>query len=161
MGPIKDIFSRMPGMGGIADQVEESELGRVQALVSSMTRGERQQPEIIDKSRAARIAGGCGRKPKDVTELVKRFDQMKGLMAMMGQQSGLLGKMPGMGKMGGMPNLAGAGGMPGMPGMPGMDPMSMLGEGGRSGPIRSKDADARRKKKRKQSKNSRRKGRNR
>jgi signal recognition particle subunit SRP54 len=164
MGPIKEIFSRMPGMGGLADQVDEGELVKVKAMVSSMTKDERQTPELIQKSRATRIAAGSGRKPKEVTDLVKRFDQMKGMMAMLGQQSGLTGKAPGMGQFGGgMPGLAG--GMPGMAGaggMPGLDPMSMLGGmgGGRaSGQMKRKTSSAERKKKQKQAKKSRRKGR--
>jgi signal recognition particle subunit SRP54 len=161
MGPLKEVFARMPGMGGMADQVEESELVKVNAMVSSMTKQERQQPDVIDKSRASRIAKGCGRKAKDISDLVKRFEQMRGMMSMLGQQSGLMGKMPGMGKMGmgggmggGMPGMAGAG-------MPGMDPMAMMGAGGSAGSTKSQTSASARKKKRKQSKKSRQKGRKR
>ncbi len=151
MGPIKEIFARMPGMGGIADQVDEAELIKVKAMVGSMTALERQQPEKIDKSRANRIANGCGRKAKDITDLVKRFEQMRGMMSTLGQQSGLMGKLGG-----GMPSMAGAGGMPGM------DPMAMMGGGGGTGgATKSRTNSATRKKKRKQSKKSRQKGRKR
>jgi hypothetical protein len=78
------------------------------------------------------------------------------MMSMLGQQSGMLGKIPGMGKLAG----AGMGGFPGMGGMGGLDPAAMLGGGlGRTGAPRSRAADARRKNKRKQAKKSRRKGR--
>jgi signal recognition particle subunit SRP54 len=159
MGPIKEIFSRMPGMGGMADQVDEGEIGKVKALINSMTPGERQAPNIINKSRATRIAKGCGRKAKDVTDLVGRFDQMRGMMTMMGQQGGMLNQLGG-----GMPGLPGAGGMPGMAGggMPGFDPMAMMGPGGGGGgpsSTKSKTSNADRKKKQKQAKKSRRKGR--
>jgi signal recognition particle subunit SRP54 len=89
---------------------------------------------------------------------VKRFEQMRGMMSMLGQQSGLLGKVPGMGKLGG-----GMGGMPGMPGMAGaggvgFDPMALMGgDAGPSSRPRSKGAEAARKKKRQQSKKSRQK----
>jgi signal recognition particle subunit SRP54 len=166
MGPIKEIFSRMPGMSGLADQVDEGELVKVKAMVGSMTPGERHTPELIQKSRASRIAAGSGRKPKEVTDLVKRFDQMKGMMAMLGQQSGLMGKGGGLDKLaGGMPGLGGMPGMPGMAGaggMPGFDPMAMLGGAGGSGPsgqTKRKTSSAERKKKQKQAKKSRRKGR--
>ncbi|MBW2272016.1 MAG: signal recognition particle protein [Deltaproteobacteria bacterium] len=159
MGPLKEVFSKLPGMGGMAEQVEETELVKVEAMIGSMTLGERRQPELIDKSRTSRIAQGSGRKPKEVTDLLKRFDQMREMMTMLGQQSGLLGKVPGMGKMAG----AGMGGFPGMGGMGGLgglDPTAMLGGGaGRSAAPRSRDADARRKNKRKQAKKSRKKGR--
>jgi signal recognition particle subunit SRP54 len=163
MGPIKEIFSRMPGMGGLADQVDEGELVKVKAMVSSMTPGERRTPELIQKSRASRIATGSGRKPKEVTDLIKRFDQMKGMMAMLGQQSGLMGKAPGMGKLaGGMPGMGGMGGMATAGGMPGFDPMAMLGgagSGGSGGQTKRRTSSADRKKKQKQAKKSRRKGR--
>jgi signal recognition particle subunit SRP54 len=156
MGPLKEVFSKLPGMGGMADQVEEKELVKVDAMIGSMTPVERRQPELIDKSRTARIAQGSGRKPKDVSDLIKRFGQMREMMSMLGQQSGMLGKVPGMGKMAG----AGMGGFPGMGGLGGLDPTAMLGGApGRSGTPRSRDADARRKNKRKQAKKSRKKGR--
>ncbi|MCP5042825.1 MAG: signal recognition particle protein [bacterium] len=168
MGPIKELFARMPGMGGMADQVDEGELLKVKAMVSSMTPSERGTPDLIDKSRATRIAKGSGRKPKEVTDLVGRFNQMKGMMAMLGQQSGLAGKIPGMGKLaGGMPGMDGMGDMQGMlggAGMPGgFDPMAMLGgtagaEGG-GGRTKKRTSSATRKKKQKQARKSRRKGR--
>ena len=117
--------------------------------------------------RPARIAAGSGRKPKEVTDLLKRFEQMKGMMAMLGQQSGLMGKMPGM-EMPGMGKLAGAfpgmgGGMPGLAGaggMPGFDPLAMLGGGGGpAGRTKGRTSTVDRKKKQKQAKKSRRKGR--
>ena len=143
-----------------APAVGKTELVKVKAMVSSMTPGERQSPELIQKSRASRIAAGSGRKPKEVTDLIKRFDQMKGMMAMLGQQSGLMGKVPGMGKFaGGMPGM---GDMAGAGGMPGFDPMAMLGGaggGGSGGQTKRRTSSADRKKKQKQAKKSRRKGR--
>jgi len=164
MGPIKELFARMPGMGGMADQVDEGELVKVKAMVGSMTPSERQAPKLIDKSRATRIAKGSGRKPKEVTDLVGRFDQMKAMMATLGQRSGLLGKVPGMGKLaGGLPGAGDLGDMPGLlggAGMPGFDPAAMFGSGASGGGrTKKRTSSTQRKKKQKQARKSRRKGR--
>ncbi len=153
MGPLADVMAKMPGFGQIAEQVDEGELTRVQALIHSMTPQERKQPEIIDRSRASRIARGSGRQQSDVTELVKRFSQMREMMAALGGGGGggLLGRMPGLGK------LAGAGGID-------PDLLARLGEGaGRAGPSAATVARQRQrsKKKRKQARKDRRKGRKR
>ena len=62
LGPLRDVFAKLPMFGSLAEQVDERELGKVEALIRSMTPGERARPEIIDKSRAARIARGSGRR---------------------------------------------------------------------------------------------------
>ena len=138
----------MPMMGAMADQVDEGEIVKVEAMIRSMTPDERTGPHTIDRSRTSRIARGSGRKPKEVSDLVKRFDQMRTLMSQLGsgKGGGLLSKVPGMGR------LAGAGGM---------DPAALLGDpsGGGSNRLKSRDSDARKKNKRKQARKSRRKGR--
>jgi signal recognition particle subunit SRP54 len=151
MGSLKDLFGKLPGMSGMAEQIDEGEIVKVQSLIHSMTPVERRQPEIIDKSRAVRIARGSGREQKDVHNLVKRFDQMKALMSNLGGQGGPLGGMSGLGGMG---RLSGA-----APG--GMDPMAMLGAGspasGRAkGRSRARNSDVRKKNKRKNARKSRR-----
>jgi signal recognition particle subunit SRP54 len=120
LGPLKDVLGKLPMFGELAGQVDERELGRVQALIQSMTRAERARPELIDDSRARRIARGSGRAKHEVGELVKRFRQMREMMGMLGgaMGGGLLSRIPGLGK------LAGAG-PPGLPA--GFDPMSMMG----------------------------------
>jgi len=62
MGPLRDVFAKLPMFGSIAEQVDERELGRVEALIQSMTPAERARPAIIDKSRTSRIARGSGRR---------------------------------------------------------------------------------------------------
>ena len=52
MGPLRDVLGKLPGVGELADQVDERELVKTQAMIQSMTPGERQRPEQIDKSRA-------------------------------------------------------------------------------------------------------------
>jgi signal recognition particle subunit SRP54 len=146
LGPLREVFAKLPMFGSLAEQVDERELVKVEAMIRSMTPAERSRPELIEKSRASRIAVGCGRKPKEVHDLVKRFDQMRGVMAQLGGGGGgLLSRVPGMGR------LAGAGGA---------DPTALLGGGApRSQGPRRKGADAARKRKRKQARKSRKKSR--
>ncbi len=149
LGPLKDVFAKMPGIGGLADQVDEGELKKVESMIQSMTRAERAEPTIIDKSRAQRIAKGCGRKVSDIDGLVSRFGQMRQMMGALGKQGGLLSGLGG----GGMPAM---GGLPGG-GMGGMDPSMLLGGGpGRSATKKRQDPKAR-KNKRKQQRASRKK----
>jgi signal recognition particle subunit SRP54 len=111
MGSLGGIMKLIPGMNKISqDQLEkgESELKRVEAMINSMTLEERKDPELLasSPSRRRRIARGAGRHERDVSELLKKFQQMRSMMKQIGQ-----GQFPGMG----MPGV----GMPGM-GMPGM-----------------------------------------
>ncbi|MEE2673438.1 MAG: signal recognition particle protein [Myxococcota bacterium] len=155
MGSLKEVLGKLPGMGSMAEQVDETELGRVQSLIHSMTPQERREPDLIDKSRAQRIAGGSGRQPKEVHQLVERFDQMKALLSAMGGSGGkgLLG--------GGMPSLPGMGG--GFAAAGDGDPMAMFAapeSGGRArGRERARNTDNRKKSKRKQARKARRRGR--
>jgi len=115
LGPLREVVAKLPMFGQFADQVEESQIVRVESLIRSMTPEERKRPERIDKSRARRIARGSGRRSSDVRELVARFEQMRDLMSGLGAPGGLLSKIPGVGR------LAGAGGV---------DPGALLGGGG-------------------------------
>jgi signal recognition particle subunit SRP54 len=105
MGPLRDVLAKLPMFGQLAEQVDERELSRVQALIHSMTPEERARPEIIDKSRASRIARGSGRRSRDVRDLVTRFGQMREMMSALGRGDGMLSRIPGLGR------LAGAGGL--------------------------------------------------
>ena len=148
MGPIREVLAKLPMFGSIADQVDEGELGKVEALIGSMTPTERSRPEIIDKSRASRIARGSGRRSREVRELVQRFDQMREMMASLGS-GGMLSGVPGLGR------LAGPGG--------GIDP-SLLGSGGAGDGLGQRATirhRARQKGKRKQARKARRKNRRR
>jgi signal recognition particle subunit SRP54 len=99
MGPLREVFAKLPGIGGLADQVDERELVKVESLIHSMTPAERARPESIDKSRASRIARGSGRRSRDVRELVDRFGQMRKVMGAMGSAGGLLSRIPGLGRL--------------------------------------------------------------
>jgi signal recognition particle subunit SRP54 len=159
MGPLRDLIAKLPGVGELAEQVDERELVKTQAMIQSMTRRERARPEVIDKSRAARIARGSGRVPREVHELVGRFRQMRELMGALGGAGGggLLGRIPGLARLAG----AGAGGGGGLPA--GFDPSALLGGGSNRQMRRQLEARSKSdaKKKRKQAKAARRKSRRR
>ena len=90
MGPIKDLLKKIPGMGdmmGDMDVDAEGELGRMEAVIESMTPREKANPKIIDASRRRRIAKGSGCDPTDVSQLVKQFDPMRNMMKAMSGQS--------------------------------------------------------------------------
>jgi len=101
MGPLQDMFEKLPFFQDSVPegfQVDDKELGRVRAIVSSMTRQERTRPELFAKERGrlTRVAKGSGRTEKDVADLLQRFTFMQKMMGQIGQQAGLLQRMPGM-----------------------------------------------------------------
>ena len=133
MGSLKDIVGKMPGMDAMlpADaNLDDRELVKIDAMISSFTRFERADPNALvrEPGRARRIAKGSGTDEKMVVELVQKFLFMKqmmgglGGMGGMGGLGGLLGKIPGMKNLSMARNLqkAAKGGFPGMGGMPGM-----------------------------------------
>ena len=80
MGPIGQLMDMLPGgMGQIANKVDpqdaERQLKRTEAIIGSMTRGERRNPKILNASRRRRIASGSGTKVQDVNRLIKQFKQ--------------------------------------------------------------------------------------
>ncbi len=91
MGGIGDILKMMPGGmgGGLKDtEIDENALSGVEAIIYSMTKAERANPDIINPSRKKRIAKGAGVDISEVNKLVKQFEQMK---KMMKQFSGMMG----------------------------------------------------------------------
>ncbi|BCJ95093.1 signal recognition particle protein [Anaerocolumna cellulosilytica] len=91
MGGIGDILKMMPGMGGgqLKDvDIDENALSGVEAIIFSMTKAERGNPDILNTSRKKRIAQGAGVDISEVNKLVKQFEQMKKSMK---QFSGLMG----------------------------------------------------------------------
>jgi signal recognition particle subunit SRP54 len=95
MGPIGNLIGMLPGLGQLKQlksaKVDERELDRIQAIVTSMTKAERRNPQIIDGSRRKRIAAGSGTTVQAVNQLVKQFGQMQKMMRALQQ-----GKMPSM-----------------------------------------------------------------
>jgi signal recognition particle subunit SRP54 len=105
MGPIQGVLKMIPGLGkqleGM-DDVDEKQLGKVEAIILSMTPQERGAPRVIDGSRRKRIAGGSGTTVEDVNRLIEARKQMEKLMKGMGK-----GKMPDLGALaGGAPAAA-------------------------------------------------------
>ena len=95
MGPLTSLLGMMPGLAGhqlSKMNVDERELDRVQAIITSMTPWERRHPEAIKGSRRLRIAKGSGTSVQQVNQLVKQFGEMRKLMK--GLSSG---KMPDLG----------------------------------------------------------------
>lgn len=94
MGPISGLLKMLPGFGSLKDQLEqvdaEKELGRVNAILNSMTPHERRQPDIMNGSRRARIAKGSGRDVQEVNQLIKRFLEARKMMKQMGKMGSLL-----------------------------------------------------------------------
>jgi len=91
MGPLQGLLKMIPGVGQQlgALQLDDRELDRLQAIITSMTRAERANPRIIDGSRRRRIARGSGTTVQAVSQLVKQFAQMQKMMRQLSQ-----GKMP-------------------------------------------------------------------
>ncbi|OON93557.1 MAG: signal recognition particle protein [Candidatus Epulonipiscioides saccharophilum] len=83
MGPIGDLLNMIPGMNKakLGDvSVDEKQIARIEAIVLSMTKEERQNPNILNLSRKKRIARGSGCDIAEVNRLVKQFDQMRTMM---------------------------------------------------------------------------------
>lgn len=102
MGSMKKMLGMLPGMGSMKDQLEnfdEREIDRTEAIIRSMTPGERRNPKMLNGSRRLRIARGSGMTVTDVNQLVQRFDQAAKMMKTVAR--------------GGVPNIPGMGPIPG------------------------------------------------
>src|SRR5688572_28698821 len=113
MGPLESILGMLPGLGDLKqladNKPDEKQLGRVEAIIGSMTPAERGNDKIINGSRRKRIARGSGTSVEDVNRLLKQFNEMKRVLQMIGQ-----------------------GGLPAMKGMKGMK-LPPMPQGGASG----------------------------
>ncbi len=110
MGPMKDVLGMLPGMGKKLKDVDidEKQFDRTQAIILSMTKKERSNPDIINPSRKRRIAAGCGMQVEDVNRLLSQFRQMQKVFKQLNGKGGrrMMKKMKGFG------NMNGFGGMP-------------------------------------------------
>jgi signal recognition particle subunit SRP54 len=164
MGSLKDMIEKLPFFpDGLPKDVvlDDRELVRIEAIIHSMTTAERKKPDLFfqlpgdwfnrmkmkqakkipitfDERRVKRVARGCGRQEEDVRQLLVRFVTMRQIMGAMGQNKGLLSKIPGFKQLSqlkamkelNMDELMSFSGMGGMGGPgPGDDPMGM-GPGG-------------------------------
>ncbi len=103
MGGITGMLDKLPGMGQMAQaaqqQVSDKSFGQMEAIINSMTPGERRFPESINGSRKKRIAGGSGTQIQDVNRLLKQHKQMQKMMKKLGKKGGMANMMRGMGGM--------------------------------------------------------------
>ncbi|PYE53140.1 signal recognition particle protein [Deinococcus yavapaiensis] len=105
MGPLGDLIKMIPGMSKMLPaefNVDEKQIQKIDAMISSMTMKERRDPKIINGSRRKRIAKGAGVQVADINRLLKMHEQMKDMMKMlqkmgMGGKGGKMPKMPPMG----------------------------------------------------------------
>ncbi|WP_216319308.1 signal recognition particle protein [Deinococcus aestuarii] len=99
MGPLGDLIKLIPGMSRALPEgfnVDEGQIQRIDAMISSMTAKERRNPKIIDGRRRKRIAAGSGHTVQDINRLLKMHEQMKDMMKMFQRLGGQGGKgLPG------------------------------------------------------------------
>jgi len=92
MGPLEQVLGMIPGLGNLKQlgdaKPDEKEMNRVEAIIGSMTPGERRNFKVIDGSRRRRIARGSGTTVEDVNRLLKQFMQMRKMVKVMGGLSG-------------------------------------------------------------------------
>ncbi|EAF5118815.1 signal recognition particle protein [Listeria monocytogenes] len=99
MGPLDELLKMMPGankMKGLDNMnVDDKQLGHIEAIIKSMTKNEKDNPDIINASRRKRIARGSGRPVQEINRLLKQFGEMKKMMKQMtGGGKGKKGKNP-------------------------------------------------------------------
>lgn len=139
MGGMKGLLGMMPGVGKAQMQAAQAHMGdgtikRQVAIISSMTKGERKDPKVLNASRKKRIAKGSGTEVQEINRLLKMHRQMADMMKAMGRQKGgLMSKLFGGGMPDTPPDMAvdpkaveklmpqglprlGPGGLPGLPG---------------------------------------------
>ena len=97
MGSLKSILSMLPGMDKqLRDtDIDDRQMFRVEAIIKSMTKKEREHPDIINASRRRRIAAGCGQTVEDVNRLMRQYEQMKKMFKQMNKGGRKRGMMRG------------------------------------------------------------------
>ncbi|MGV8943591.1 signal recognition particle protein [Thermomonas sp.] len=112
MGGLSGLMDKLPGVGALPDHVKQQvtgkEVPRMIAIINSMTKKERRNPELLKGSRRARVARGSGLTPADVNKVLKQYQQMEKMMGKLGR-GGMKGMMRGLSGM-----MGGRGGMPPM-----------------------------------------------
>lgn len=117
MGGMQGILGMLPGIGRMKDQLataglDDKMLKRQEAIILSMTKQERSNPDVLNGSRRKRIAMGSGVEVSEVNKLLKMHRQMSDVMKKMGKGKGLMNALFG----GGMPKMPGGGTLPGLGG---------------------------------------------
>jgi len=118
MGSMSSIMGMIPGMSGMSKAIKDfdfensSELKNIKAMVASMTKKERENPDLLNNSRKQRIAKGCGLTVVEINRMIKQFKNAGKMAKKFSGKNGMKQLQSMMGQMGG------AGGMGGMPGLP-------------------------------------------
>ncbi len=103
MGGMGALLDKMPGMGHLSEKVkskvDDKQIKRMMAIIQSMTRKERRNPDLIKNSHKRRIAAGCGQQIPEVNRLLKQHEQMAKMMKKMGKGGGMMKMMQGLGSM--------------------------------------------------------------
>ncbi len=177
MGSMSELMEMMPFFGGGMPQnvnIDDSELGKIRAIIQSMTHKERTKPDVLTRqpNRVRRIAKGSGTEQEKVEQVIQQFNMMRGMMQQFSDMGGggLMSKIPGLKQLGQLKqmkdmdmnsllgDLMGGGGGGGMGGLPGMGggpqlPPGYTPPGGHKNPPGSKSKSmSRRKRKRKRRK---------
>ncbi len=114
MGGITGMLDKLPGMGNMAkvakEKMNDNAFGQMEAIINSMTPGERHYPDSINGSRKKRISAGSGTQIQDINRLLKQHKQMQKMMKKLGKKGGMANMMRGMGGMmqspgGGIPRM--------------------------------------------------------
>lgn len=94
MGPLNQVMGMLPGMQRLPENVtvDEKALGRIEAMIRSMTPEERRKPQILNGSRRKRIATGSGCSVQDLNRLIKQYEQMQRMMKTL-SKGGKFGRM--------------------------------------------------------------------
>ncbi len=97
MGPLGELMEKFPLFGELPEgfQFDDKALGKIVAMVHSMTAEERRRPDSITDPRLKRIARGSGRSEKEVKDLLKQYNAMRAVMKQVGSAPGLLARLPG------------------------------------------------------------------
>ena len=100
MGGLTGLLDKMPGMqqlpSGVATRSQDKELVKIEAIINSMTPGERRFPAVINGSRKKRIASGSGTQIQDVNRLLKQFNRMQKMMKKLSKKGGMANMMRGL-----------------------------------------------------------------
>ncbi len=116
MGPLRQVMEMLPGFNKLAsapemeEALEGDQLKYIEAMILSMTREERRNPDIINGSRRKRIAKGSGTKVEEVNQLLKQFGEMRTMMRQMSSGKGPWAQLA--------RQYGGGEGMPGLPAAP-------------------------------------------
>jgi signal recognition particle subunit SRP54 len=115
MGSMSSIIGMLPGMGNMSKAIKDfdfensSELKNIKAMVGSMTKKEREDPDLLNNSRKARIASGCGLSIVEINRMIKQFKNAGKMAKKFSGKSGMKQLQSMMGQMGGPGGMAGLG----------------------------------------------------